>query len=437
MHIADIIRKKRDGLELSTEEIRFFVEGVTQGTFPDYQTSAFLMATFFQGMTDAELFTFTEAMVHSGDVLDISSIEGITCDKHSTGGVGDKLTLIVLPLVASLGIKMPKMSGRGLGFSGGTVDKLESIPGFQTVLSKEAFIRQVNDIGLGVIAQSGNLAPADKKLYALRDVTATVESIPLIGASVVSKKIASGNRHIVFDIKVGNGAFMKDIKEALSLGRAMVEMVKKFGGNSLGVLSNMNVPLGHYVGNSLEIREVIETLKGEGPQDLVELTQVLGAALLKIGGRTETVEEGKSLVKEVLSSGKGLDLFQKMIEAQGGNGDVVNDLSLLPVSSEIVEIRSKVSGYVADIKAMDIGIAAGLLGAGRQSVEDRIDLGAGIRLHKKVGDRVFEGEVLATGYYSPETLKGDRGMIEAMIFDAYGFSSSEVLKEKMVYEIIG
>lgn len=394
--MVDVILKKRNGQQLSKEEIELFVEGYTNGTIPDYQASAFLMAVYFKGMDAEEQAHLTMAMVNSGEQIDLSGIDGIKVDKHSTGGVGDTTTLILVPLVAACGVPVAKMSGRGLGHTGGTLDKLEAIEGFHIELTKEQFMEQVNALKLAVIGQSGNLTPADQLIYALRDVTATVDSIPLIASSIMSKKIAAGADAIVLDVKSGEGAFMKTQEDALALAEAMVAIGNKVGRKTMAVLSDMSQPLGYAIGNSLEVQEAIDTLQGKGPEDLTELCLALGSQMVVLGGGAKTLEEARVLLKEVMENGKALAIFGDLIEAQGGNPAVVSDLSLLPTAKFSRVIESTHTGYVTKIVADELGVAAMLLGAGRATKDDEIDLAVGITLHKKVGDAVEVGEALAT-----------------------------------------
>jgi len=403
--MVDIVEKKRDGKELSTEEIQFFVKGYTEGSIPDYQAASLLMAIYFQDMTERERTDLTMAMVESGDTIDLSPIEGIKCDKHSTGGVGDKVTLCLSPMVAACGVPVAKMSGRGLGHTGGTIDKLESIPGFQVELASEQFIQQVNDIKMAVVSQSGNLTPADKKIYALRDVTGTVPSIPLIASSIMSKKIASGADAIVLDVKVGEGAFMKTVKEAEELAHAMVKIGNRVGRKTIAILSDMSQPLGYAVGNALEVKEAIDVLKGEGPEDVKELCLTLGSYMVFLSEKAPSIEKAREMLKEVLNSGKALETFKAFIKAQGGNLAIVDHPELLPQAKYKIEIPAKQSGYIEKIVANEIGVAAMLLGAGRETKDSAIDLAVGIVLNKKVGDFVEKGETLATIHSNKENIE--------------------------------
>ena len=410
--MVDVIEKKRNGEELSKEEITFFVDGYTNGSIPDYQASAFLMAIYFQGMTAEEQAHLTMAMVESGDQIDLSAIEGLKVDKHSTGGVGDTTTLILVPLVAACGVPVAKMSGRGLGHTGGTLDKLESIEGFHIELTEEQFVKQVNELKLAVIGQSGNLTPADKNLYSLRDVTATVDSIPLIASSIMSKKIAAGADAIVLDVKTGDGAFMKTVEDAKALAESMVAIGQQVGRNTMAVISDMSQPLGYAIGNSLEVIEAIETLKGKGPEDLTELCLVLGSKMIVAGGKAESIDEARTMLKAVIEDGSALELFGKLIEAQGGNASIIHDTSLLPTAKYQIEVPALLLGIVTKMEADDIGVAAMLLGAGRATKEDEIDLAVGIVLTKKIGDPVQKGEPLAIIHSNTENVDHSLALIQ-------------------------
>lgn len=430
MRFVDTLEKKRNGEELTTEEIESFVQGYTEGTIPDYQASAFLMAIYFQGMTPREQGDLTQAMARSGDVLDLSLIDGVKVDKHSTGGVGDTTTLILVPLVAACGVPVAKMSGRGLGHTGGTLDKLEAIPGFHIERTEREFIEQVNTIGAAVIGQTGNLAPADKKLYALRDVTATVNSIPLIASSIMSKKIASGADAIVLDVKVGDGAFMKTKEEAEELARAMVAIGEAVGRHTSAVISNMDEPLGRAVGNALEVQEAIDTLRGEGPADLTELSIQLGGRMLVAGQRVDTVEEGRLRIREAMDSGRALDVFRQLIEAQGGDASVVDDFSLFAQADYEEDVLAKRDGYVTHIVANEIGLASMKLGAGRATKDDQIDPAVGIVLHKKVGDAVRQGEPIATVYAQSQHVAPSVAQIE----QAYTIGDERIEPKPLLYK---
>ena len=403
MRMYDIILKKRANLALTNEEIRFVIEGYVHGTIPDYQVSALLMTIVFNGMNARELGTLTLSMAQSGQMVDLSSIDGITVDKHSTGGVGDKTTLIIAPLVAACGGKVAKMSGRGLGHTGGTIDKMESIPNLKVSLEQDAFIDQVNKIGLAVIGQSEGLAPADKKLYALRDVTGTVDSIPLIASSVMSKKLASGAQAILLDVKVGSGAFMKNIEDARELAKAMVDIGKENGRSVKAILTNMDRPLGHAIGNALEIREVIDTLKGHGPEDLTHECIIMAAHMLVLSQICD-YETALSRVQEALNLGAALERLRMMIDAQGGDSRVLDDESLLAIGKFTYDVMAPQDGYITHMNTEQCGIASVMLGAGRTVKDGPIDYSAGIVMHKKTGDAVSMGERIATLYASDESL---------------------------------
>lgn len=412
LRIVDIIEKKRNGGQLAKEEIDFFIAGCTDGSIPDYQTSALLMAVFFQGMTAAEQSDLTDAIVQSGDQIDLSAIDGITVDKHSTGGVGDTTTLILAPLVAACGVPVAKMSGRGLGHTGGTLDKLESIAGFHIELSKQQFIQQVNDLKIAVIGQSGNITPADKKLYALRDVTATVDSIPLIASSIMSKKIAAGADAIVLDVKTGAGAFMKTLDDSKRLADAMTAIGSRLGRRTTAVISDMSQPLGYAVGNALEVKEAIETLQGRGPADLTELCLVLGSEMLMAANKADSEEQARSRLKEAMDSGSALQLFKRFVTAQGGDSAVIDNMELLPAARWQINVRAKESGWISAIDADEIGTAAMLLGAGRAAKEDTVDLAVGIVLQKKIGDYVEKGGTLAVIHSNSESAEDSLRLVE-------------------------
>ena len=403
MRMYDVILKKRQGIELSDKEIQWLIRGYVEGNIPDYQMSAFLMAVMFKGMTTKELGTFTMAMAHSGDMVNLSAIKGIKVDKHSTGGVGDKTTLVISSLVAACGGVVAKMSGRGLGHTGGTIDKMESILGLRTELSEEEFRNQVNNIGVAVIGQSSNIAPADKKIYALRDVTATVDSIPLIASSIMSKKLASGADAILLEVKVGSGAFMKTIDDARLLAQAMVDIGNANGRIVKAVITDMDRPLGQAIGNALEIAEVIQTLKGRGPQDLTHECLVMATHLLVMSEKGD-YDNCYSMVQTALQNGAGLAKLRELIVAQGGKGQVVDDTSLLGSARFTYDIRASKAGYIAHMNTEDCGIASVLLGAGRIVKDGPIDMTAGIVMHKKTGDAVVAGDVLATLYANDESL---------------------------------
>ena len=403
MRMYDIILKKRANLPLTDEEIRFVIDGYVKGEIPDYQVSALLMTIVFNGMNARELGTLTLAMAQSGNMVDLSNIDGITVDKHSTGGVGDKTTLIIAPLVAASGGKVAKMSGRGLGHTGGTIDKMESIPNLKVSLEQDAFINQVNKIGLAVIGQSEGLAPADKKLYALRDVTGTVDSIPLIASSVMSKKLASGAQAILLDVKVGSGAFMKNIEDARELAKAMVDIGKENGRSVKAILTDMDRPLGHAIGNALEIHEVIDTLKGHGPEDLTHECIIMAAHMLVLSHKCD-YETALSRVQEALDSGAALERLRMMIDAQDGDSRVIDDESLLAIGKFTYDVTAPQDGYITHMNTEQCGIASVMLGAGRTIKDGPIDYSAGIVMHKKTGDAVSMGERIATLYASDESL---------------------------------
>ncbi|EGQ4169993.1 pyrimidine-nucleoside phosphorylase [Staphylococcus pseudintermedius] len=405
MRMVDIIAKKRDGHALTKEEIEFVVNGYTNDDIPDYQMSSLAMAIFFQDMTDEERAYLTMAMVESGDQIDLSNIEGIKVDKHSTGGVGDTTTLVLAPLVAALDVPVAKMSGRGLGHTGGTIDKLESVEGFHVEISEEAFVKLVNEDKVAVIGQTGNLTPADKKIYALRDVTATVNSIPLIASSIMSKKIAAGADAIVLDVKTGNGAFMKTVEDAEQLAHAMVKIGNQVGRQTMAIISDMSQPLGRAIGNALELQEAIDTLKGEGPEDLTELVLTLGSQMVILAQKAKDLDEARGMLQEVIDNGKALEKFKTFLSNQGGDASVVDEPSKLPTAQYQFELPAKRSGVVSEMIANEIGIASMMLGAGRQTKEDVIDLAVGLVLNKKVGDRVEEGESLLTIYANSEDVE--------------------------------
>lgn len=396
MRMVDVIDHKRNGSALTKEEISAFVEGYTNGEIPDYQASALLMAIYFNGMTDEEQANLTMQMLNSGDRLDLSDIPGIKVDKHSTGGVGDKTSIPLAPMVAALGIPVPMISGRGLGHTGGTLDKLEAIPGFEVERSEAEFKKQVRDIKVAIVGATGNVAPADKKIYALRDVTDTVDSIPLIAGSIMSKKIASGTDALVLDVKTGTGAFMKEEADAVKLANALVKIGKSVGMNCMALISDMNQPLGNMVGNALEIQESIAILKGEGPEDITELVMTLGSQMVVLAKKAATLAEARTKLEEVVANGSALEVFRQMIIAQGGDPRVIEDPTLMPQAKYHFELPAPQAGYVTKMTADEIGIAAMLLGGGRQAKTDVIDYAVGIELHKKVGDAVAEGESLLT-----------------------------------------
>ncbi|ATQ58973.1 MULTISPECIES: pyrimidine-nucleoside phosphorylase [Staphylococcus] len=396
MRMIDIIEKKRDGMSLTREEIEFFVNGYTRGEVPDYQASSLAMAIFFQDMNDEERAALTMSMVNSGERIDLSDINGIKVDKHSTGGVGDTTTLVLAPLVAAVGVPVAKMSGRGLGHTGGTIDKLESVKGFNVEISEKDFIKLVNDNQVAVIGQSGNLTPADKKLYALRDVTGTVNSIPLIASSIMSKKIAAGADAIVLDVKTGSGAFMKTLDDAEALAHAMVRIGNNVGRNTMAIISDMSQPLGNAVGNALELKEAIATLKGNGPKDLTELVLTLGSQMVVLAEQAASLDEARQMLVDAIKTGKALNKFKTFLSNQGGDDSIVDSPEKLPSAKYQVEFKAKKDGFITEIIANEIGVASMMLGAGRQTKEDVIDLGVGIVLNKKVGEHVEKGENILT-----------------------------------------
>ena len=434
MRMYDVIMKKRNGGELSKEEICFFVNGYTVGEIPDYQVSALMMAIYFRGMTEKETYELTMAMAHSGDILDLSRIQGIKVDKHSTGGVGDKTSLALTPMVAACGIPVAKMSGRGLGHTGGTIDKLESFPGFSTSLSTEQFIDNINRIGIAIMGQTADLAPADKKLYALRDVTATVDNMSLIASSIMSKKLAAGADAIVLDVKTGSGAFMKKKEDALALAEEMVKIGKNAGRKTIAVISDMDQPLGYAVGNALEVREAIDTLRNEGPEDFVELCLTLGSQMLIAGGKAEDQENARKMLLEVLENGRALDKLAEFISAQGGDGEVVYHPELLPQASIQKEIAAPCDGYIGHIECDEVGICSLILGGGRETKESEIDLAVGIVLNKKVGDKVSKGETLAILHGNDAKKVAEA---EKRYLNACTIVKIPVEKEPMIKKIIG
>ncbi|MFC4617548.1 pyrimidine-nucleoside phosphorylase [Camelliibacillus cellulosilyticus] len=429
MRMVDLIEKKRDGNGLNKKEIDFIIEGYTNGDIPDYQMSALAMAIYFQGMTQEESVHLTEAMVRSGDQIDLSDIHGIKVDKHSTGGVGDTTTLVLAPLVSALGVPVAKMSGRGLGHTGGTIDKLESVPGFHVELSSEAFIQLVNKNKIAVIGQSGNLTPADKKLYALRDVTATVDSIPLIASSIMSKKIAAGADAIVLDVKTGSGAFMKDLDDAKALAEAMVNIGNGVGRMTKAIISDMSQPLGFAIGNALEVKEAIDTLKGEGPEDLHELCLTLGSHMVMLAGKAASIAEARKMLEDAISSGQALEQFKRFLASQGGDASVVDDPAKLPSAPFTLDIPAKEDGFVSEIIADEIGISAMMLGAGRATKESSIDLAVGLVLRKKVGDAVRRGEPLVTVHSRTKNIDE----VTAKIYNAYKIVKEQTEKPPLIY----
>lgn len=429
MRMVDIIKKKRDGGELSTEEIQYFINGVTNGTIPDYQIASLCMAIYFRGMTVRETCDLTFAVRDSGERLDFSAIDGIRVDKHSTGGVGDKTSLVVAPIVASFGVKVAKMSGRGLGHTGGTIDKLESIEGFNTTLSDADFIKQVNDIGFAIVGQSRQFAPADKKLYALRDVTATVDSMPLIAASIMGKKLAADDDCIVLDVKTGSGSFMKSIEASKRLARLMVDIGKNAGKKIVALITNMDRPLGYAIGNSLEVIEAIETLNGRGPKDFTEVCLTLAGYMLSLAGKG-SVEECRELAKNAILDGSALAKLKQTVAAQGGNAALIDGTAKFSKAKYSYAVKSKIRGYICKANTEDYGLASLALGAGRNTMEDEIDYSAGIILKRKTGDFVDAGEEIAT-LYANDKSKFDPA--EKLLLSATQIQEKKPQNEPLVY----
>lgn len=432
MRVVDLINKKKHGEALNKEELNFIVQGYTKGEIPDYQMSAFLMAVYFKGMSKQETADFTLAFVDSGDRVDLSNIQGIKVDKHSTGGVGDKISLIVVPLVASVGIPVAKMSGRGLGHTGGTIDKLESIEGFKVELTGEEFVNNLNKYKMAIVGQSGNLTPADKKIYALRDVTATVDSIPLIAASVMGKKIAAGSDAIVLDVKVGSGAFMKSIEEAKELARTMVDIGKSLNRNTIAVVTDMSQPLGHEVGNANEVREAIEVLKGNGSEDETTVALTLAAYMTVLGGAFSDFDTAYKKLEHIIKSGEAIEKLKELVRIQGGNADVIDHPEKLPTSKFNIDVKALREGYITAIDAEKIGISAMLLGAGRKTKEDKIDFSAGITMVKKVGEKVNLNDTICILH----TNMNNSSEAESMIQSAYTIGEIQPEPIKYIYGII-
>ena len=433
MNMVDIITKKRDGGELSPEEIHFFIDNYVKGSIPDYQASALLMAIYFRGLSRAETFALTEAMEFSGDVEDLSNLPGVKVDKHSTGGVGDKTTLVVAPVAAAAGVTVAKMSGRGLGFTGGTADKLEAIPGFRTRLEPEEFRKQLEELGLAVITQTGSITPADKKIYALRDVTGTVESPGLIASSIMSKKLAAGSDGIVLDVKCGSGALLKNLEEAENLAELMIDIGRNAGRKMVAVISDMSQPLGQAVGNALEVEEAIQVLKGGGPEDLRQLCLELAGEMIWIGGRAESFQEGKNIARKVLEDGSALEKFREMVRRQGGDDRIIEEPERMGSSRYSRDIFAERDGFIAEMAAQEIGRASQHLGAGRLRKEDEIDFTAGIRMHVRIGNFVKEGDVLAT-LYGADSRRLEEA--ETIIEAAVRFSSEPAAPPKLIKKII-
>ncbi|MBT1176814.1 pyrimidine-nucleoside phosphorylase [Bifidobacterium callimiconis] len=411
MRMVDVIDAKRNGGELTAEQIKFFVDGYTAGDIPDYQASALLMAIWFNGMSDEETRNLTMDMLHSGDRLDLSDIPGVKVDKHSTGGVGDKVSIPLAPLVASLGIVVPMISGRGLGHTGGTLDKLEAIPGYTVEIGEDAFKKQLRDVGCIISGATGNIAPADKKIYALRDVTDTVDSIPLIAGSIMSKKIASGTDALVMDVKTGSGAFMKREEDAVALAHALVNIGKGVGMNAMAVISDMNQPLGRAIGNALEIEESIALLKGEGPDDLLDIVLTIGSQMTVMAGKAKSLEEARGMLEENIANGKALERFRMMVEAQGGDGRVVDDPTIMPQAKYHIPVLAEADGVIASMKADEMGIASMMLGGGRATKDDKLDYAVGLTLDRKVGDTVKAGDRLLTIHANREDVEDVKRLI--------------------------
>lgn len=433
MRMYDLIIKKRNGKELSTEEIEFFINKYTAGEIEDYQASALMMAIFFQKMNMRETVDLTKAMMHSGDVIDLSAIEGIKVDKHSTGGVGDTTTLILAPLVASCGVPMAKMSGRGLGHTGGTLDKLESIRNFKIDLSIDEFVNNVNKNKIAVIGQTKDIAPADKKLYALRDVTGTVDNISLIASSIMSKKLAAGSNAIVLDVKVGTGAFISDYNGALELSKTMVSIGTEMGRETVALITDMDQPLGKAIGNSLEVKEAIDTLKNNGPKDLTDLCLNLGGKILLLAKRVDSFEEGKALLKEKLKNGEAFEKFKEFVKIQGGDVSVIDHPEQLPLAKNTYQVKATKEGKIKKMIADEIGICAMMLGAGRETKNSPIDLSAGILLNKKVGDEVKKGDVLATFYTNKDNIMET---IKDKFLENIFFTNDSVEEQKLIKAIV-
>ena len=428
MRMYDLIHKKREGEALTTEEIQYIVKGYVDGSIPDYQMSALLMAIYFKSMNDVETATFTNEVAHSGEMIDLSKIDGVKVDKHSTGGVGDKTTLIIAPIVASYGVKVAKMSGRGLGHTGGTVDKMESIPGMKTTIENKEFIDIVNRVGVAVIGQSGNLAPADKKLYALRDVTATVDSIPLIATSIMSKKLAAGNDAILLDVKTGSGAFMKTIDDSIELAKKMVSIGKHAGKNTVALITEMDIPLGTMIGNSLEVKEVVKTLKGEGPEDLTKVSIDLAANMLYLAGKGD-IDECRDLARKAIENNQAYEKFLEFVEAQGGDITYLQNLEKFEKAKYSREVKATKDGVIHHMNTEGIGTASVVLGAGRKTKEDEIDFAAGIELALKTGDKVKVGDTLAILYTNNES-----SLDEAydMTLESYTINDEQIELEPLV-----
>lgn len=432
MRIVDLINKKKHGESLTKDEIDFFILGYTNGDLPDYQVSALLMAIYFKGMDTREIADLTDAMVRSGDQVDLSAIEGIKVDKHSTGGVGDKISLIVIPLVASLGIPVAKMSGRGLGHTGGTIDKLESIEGFKVELTNDAFIENVNRHKMAIVGQSGNLTPADKKLYALRDVTGTIDSIPLIASSIMSKKIAAGTDAIVLDVKVGSGAFMKSLEDARELAATMVAIGKSLGRRTVAVITNMDQPLGHEIGNANEVREAIDVLRGHGAEDETEVALTIASYMAVLGGAFDSTEAARNHFDSIIASGEAVALFKKFVSIQGGDSEIVDDPEKLPTAKYHIEVKADIEGYISGFDSEKVGVSAMMLGAGRRKKEDAIDFSAGITLKKKMGDHINFGDILCVLHTNLDDVSEAMRIVKS----AFVVSNRKPEPVTYIYEII-
>lgn len=432
MRMVDLIEKKKDGFKHTPEEIHFIVAGYTKGDIPDYQMSAWLMAVCFQGLDKEETAILTKEMMHSGDVIDLSRIQGIKVDKHSTGGVGDKTSLVLGPIVAACGVPVAKMSGRGLGHTGGTLDKLESIPGLHVMIEEDDFVKQVNDCHLAIIGQSAHLDPADKKMYALRDVTATVSCIPLIASSIMSKKLAAGSDAILLDVKYGDGAFMNTIEEAKELARTMIEIGDSLGKDTRATISNMSQPLGYAIGNSLEVKEAVDTLNGNGPEDLLELCLQAGSHMLIQAQKADSLLSARKMLQEAIDSKQALRTFCAMVKAQGGDDAYVRHPEMFPKAKEVIPVYSQTTGYVKDLKAKPLGIVSMKLGGGRETTDDEIDYSVGLILHKKIGDFVKKGDVLVEVH----TNTGLSKELQKDILDAYEFSDEFVNKPVLIDEVL-
>lgn len=432
MRMVDLIEKKKDGKVHTAQEIHFIVDGYTNDKIPDYQMSAWLMAVCFQGLNKEETALLTKEMMHSGDVIDLSRIEGIKVDKHSTGGVGDKTSMVLGPIVGACGVPVAKMSGRGLGHTGGTLDKLESIPGLHVMIEEDDFVKQVNDCHLAIIGQSAHLDPADKKMYALRDVTATVSCIPLIASSIMSKKLAAGSDAILLDVKYGDGAFMKTKEEAKMLARTMIEIGDSLGKDTRATISNMSQPLGYTIGNSLEVKEAVDTLNGNGPEDLLELCLQAGSHMLIQAQKADSLLSARKMLQEAIDSKQALRTFCAMVKAQGGDDAYVRHPEMFPKAKEVIPVYSQTTGYVKDLKAKPLGIVSMKLGGGRETTDDEIDYSVGLILHKKIGDFVKKGDVLVEVH----TNTGLSKELQKDILDAYEFSNEFVNKPILIDEVL-